>query len=105
MFLVDLCKVCGKYRFHCQCIYDVGETTVTTVPKPTGILARKGVKQVGAVTSAERFSVITMAVAGSAGGDSLPSFFVFSRKNFLDYCNENGPEGNAGSATTSGRMV
>jgi hypothetical protein len=52
-------------------------------------------KQVGAVSSAERGSLVTMAVAGNAAADFFPSFFVFSRKNFRNHCNENGPEGNA----------
>jgi hypothetical protein len=54
MFVADLCKLYVKYTFHCQFIYNVGETTATNVPKVTRILARKGVKQVGAVTFAER---------------------------------------------------
>jgi hypothetical protein len=60
MFFVHLGKVYDKYNFQCQDI-NVDETAVTTVQKPTRIIARKGAKQVRAMTSAERGSLVTMA--------------------------------------------
>jgi hypothetical protein len=83
----------------------VDETAMTTVQEPTRILARKGVKQVGAVTSSERGFLITMAVAVNESGNSIPPFFLFPRKNFRDYFIADGPEGSAGSANNSGWMT
>jgi hypothetical protein len=51
-----------KYNFQYQDIYNVDETAVTTVQKPSRIIIRKGVKQVGVVTSTERGSLVTVAV-------------------------------------------
>jgi hypothetical protein len=82
MFFANLTEVYDRYKFQCQDIYNVDETATTTVQKQTRILATKGVKQVGAVTSSERGSVVTMAVAVCASGNSIPPFFVFPRKNF-----------------------
>jgi hypothetical protein len=39
-----------KTDFQCQDIYNVDETAVTSVQKPTIIIVKKDVKQVGAVT-------------------------------------------------------
>jgi hypothetical protein len=60
------------------------------------------VKQDGAVTSAERGSLVTMAVAVSASGNSIPPFFVFPRKKYRDYFIASG---NAGSVNKSGWMT
>ena len=55
----------------------MNETGVTTVQKPSKVVARKGFKQVGAITSAERGTLVTLATAVSAVGNSIPPFFVF----------------------------
>lgn len=62
------------------------ETGVTTVQKPNKVVARKGLKQVGAITSAERGTLVTLAAAVSGGGNSVPPFFVF-QTDFLDWLN------------------
>jgi hypothetical protein len=68
------------------------------------ILTRKVVKRVGAVTSAERGSLIAMALAEIAIGN-VPPLFVFPRKNLLDCSFANGPEGENGSADKSEWMT
>jgi hypothetical protein len=92
-FFTNLGKVYGEYNFQRQGAYNVDKTAVTTVQKQTMIIERKGAKQVGAVTSAERGSLVTMAVVVSASGNSIPPFCVFPRKNYRDYFIANGPEG------------
>jgi hypothetical protein len=47
------------------------------------------VKQIGTVKAAERGSLVTVAVAGSSSGNSIPPFFVFTRKNVRNYFSEN----------------
>ncbi|KAG5869764.1 hypothetical protein JTB14_009735 [Gonioctena quinquepunctata] len=47
-------EVLDRYKFESQDIYNVDEMGITTVQKPDRIISRKGVKQVGYVTSAER---------------------------------------------------
>ncbi|CAK1593710.1 unnamed protein product [Parnassius mnemosyne] len=64
-----------RYKFEPKDIWNMDETGVTTVQKPSKILAQKEIKQVGAVTSAERGRLVTVAVAINAQGGHIPSFF------------------------------
>ena len=77
---------------------------MTTVHRPDRIVASKGTKQVGAITSAERGTLVTVAVAVSASGTLVPPMFVFPRAKFRDYFIANGPYGCVGSANRSGWM-
>ena len=45
--------------------------------KPCRIVAKRGMKQVGFITSAERGTLVTVAFAVSAIGNRIPLFFVF----------------------------
>ena len=60
-------------------IWNMDETGITTVHRPSGIIARRGRKQIGALTSGERGTLVTMALAVSATGASIPPYFVFPR--------------------------
>jgi hypothetical protein len=102
MFFANLGKVYDKHNFQCQDNYNVDETSVTTLKKPTRIRARKGGKHVGAMSSTERGSLVTMTLAISASGNSIAPFFVFPRKNYRGFFIANEPECNAGSANKSG---
>ncbi|XP_049766151.1 uncharacterized protein LOC126095391 [Schistocerca cancellata] len=104
-FFTNLSEVYVGYKFQCQEVYNVDEAAVTTVHTPAKIVATKGIKQVGAITSAERGTLVTVALSVNASGNSIPPFFVFPRKNFRDYFLRNGPEGSAGSANKSGLMT
>jgi hypothetical protein len=77
---LNIVRICDKYKFQLLDVYNVDETAITTVQNPNVILARKGVKQVEAMTFSERGSLVTMAVAVSASGNSIPPFFVFPKK-------------------------
>ncbi|XP_059911550.1 uncharacterized protein LOC132460708 [Gadus macrocephalus] len=63
-----------------------------------------GQKQVGSVTSAERGTLVTVALAGNAQGDLVPPFFIFPRKRFKDHFLRGGPVGFAGSGNPTGWM-
>ena len=52
---------------------------------PDRVVAQMGQKQVGSVTSAERGTLVTVALAGNAQGDLVPPFFIFPRKRFKDH--------------------
>lgn len=80
------------------------ETGVTTVQIPDRVVARKGVKQVGRIVSAERGTLVTLAVAVSATGYLVPPFFVFPRKKFKNNFLIGGPPGCAGACNRSGLM-
>ncbi|XP_030767511.1 uncharacterized protein LOC115891224 [Sitophilus oryzae] len=58
-FFNNLEKVMDKYKFKPKDIYNVDETGITTVQKPNRIVTKKGTRQVGALTSAERGTLVT----------------------------------------------
>ncbi|XP_039969931.1 uncharacterized protein LOC120781765 [Bactrocera tryoni] len=61
------------------------ETGCPTVPtKPVKTIARKGQKQVGSSTSAEKGTNVSLALAVSASGQSIPPFFLFPRVNMKE---------------------
>lgn len=63
-------------------MYNLDETGVTSVQTPGKVLAAKGSKQVGQVTSAERGDLVTLCCIIDALGNSIPPFFIFPRVNF-----------------------
>lgn len=77
---------------------------LTTTQKPDRVVARKGLKQIGRVTSQERGNLVTIVAAVSATGNSVPPFFIFPRVHFRDHFLNNGPPGSAGAANPSGWM-
>lgn len=93
-------------RLKCQPqnIYNIDETGVTTTQKPSRVIAVKGTKQVGAITSQERGTLVTVCLAVNAIGNAVPPFFVFPRKNFQPHFVRDGPPGCDGSGNKSGWM-
>ena len=77
---------------------------MTTLHRPDRIVEPKGTKQVGAITSVEKGTLVTVAVAVSASGTLVPPMFGFPRAKFTDYFIPNGPYGCVGSANPSGWM-
>lgn len=53
------------------------ETGITTVQKPDRFVVRKGMKQIGRVTSSEKGTLVTLAFEVSVGGNTAPLYFVF----------------------------
>lgn len=64
-FYDNLATVMDRYKFEPQNIYNVDETGITTVQKPDRLIARRGTRQVGSVTSGERGTLVTVAFAYS----------------------------------------
>ena len=83
-------------------IWNVDETGISTVHVPPKILAKKGQKQVGQMTSAERGNNVTMISAVNAGGGYMPPMLIFPRKHFKDFMLKGAPEGTLGGANPSG---
>lgn len=101
-FFNNLSQVYEKYKFGCQDVWNIDETGVTTVQRPDKIIASKGVKQVGAATSGERGSLVTLVYAVSASGNTVPPLLIFPRKYFKDHFVSDGPPGCIGTANPSG---
>lgn len=105
MFYDNLAKVIDKYTFQAKDIWNMDETGVTTVQEPENVVARCGVRQVGAVTSGERGTLVTVACAGNALGNMIPPMFIFPRVHFKEHFIRDGPPGCIGAANKSGWML
>ena len=104
-FYTKLASVIDRHKLTGAQIYNVDETGITTVQKPRSIVAPKGVKQVGALTSGERGALVTMCLSVNAIGNVIPPMLVFPRINYRDYFLRDGPPCSIGVANKSGWMV
>lgn len=104
LYFQKLGEVLERYKLEPKDIWNLDETGVTTVQKPRNIVASKGMKQVGAITSAERGQLVTVCGAVSAIGNSIPPMFIFPRRHFKDHFIRDGPTGSCGTANPSGWM-
>lgn len=61
-------------------IYNVDETGISVVPKSgSKVVARRGRKQVGGLTAAERGETVTAEICMSASGAFMPPMLIFPR--------------------------
>ncbi|XP_047129342.1 uncharacterized protein LOC124809333 [Hydra vulgaris] len=102
VFFDKLGEVMDIYKFSASQIWNVDETSVSTVVKPSKIVAAKGKRNVGAMTSGERGTNVTMVTAVSGSGNTVPPMYVFSCKNYKDYFINNGPPDCIGVGNGSG---
>ncbi|XP_065675833.1 uncharacterized protein LOC136092041 [Hydra vulgaris] len=104
VFFQKLSDVLDRNHFSASNIYNVDETGITTVQKPNKVIARKGIKQVGALTSQEHGTLVTIVLAVNACGNSVPPMFLFPRKKFFDHFIRDGPNECIGASNGSGWM-
>ena len=97
----NLEEVMKRHKFGPHQIYNVDETGVTTVHRPDKVIASRGSKQVGQVTSGERGTLVTLCCAVNALGNSLPPFFVFPRVYYKDTMLNGAPPG----SKADGRLI
>lgn len=102
VFYDNLEEVMSKYNFQPDRIYNFDETGKSIVQKPQMILAKKGMKRVGAVTSAERGKNHTVACAVSASGHYIPPMFIFPRVRMSPSLTIGGPPGSIYKTSKSG---
>ncbi|KAJ8362735.1 hypothetical protein SKAU_G00115660 [Synaphobranchus kaupii] len=99
-FFDNLANVLGRHPFTASTVWNVDETGISSVQVPDTVVA----EQDGAVTSAGRGQLVTMALAVSAEGLTIPPHFVFPRKKLHPLLLRNGPAGSVGTANGSGWM-
>jgi len=58
-------------------IWNMDETGITNVQRPSKIIATKGQRTVGKVKSGERGTTVTVVCAMSAAGSFLPPMFIY----------------------------
>ncbi|XP_071849890.1 uncharacterized protein [Apostichopus japonicus] len=69
-----------EHHFEPHNIYNVDETGMSTVQgKPSKIIAKKGRRQVGTLTSAERGTLVTAEICINVTGSFVPPLFIFPR--------------------------
>ncbi len=101
-FYDNLFSVMEKYEFAAQDIYNAVETGCTTVQKPKQVIAAKGRKQVGSVTSQERGGLVAVTYSINAAGNNIPPMFIFPRVNYHENFIRGAPPGSIGVASRSG---
>ncbi|KAI0236606.1 hypothetical protein LSAT2_012836 [Lamellibrachia satsuma] len=83
-------------------LWNMDESGLTAVHKPGRIIAKKGQKQVGKITSGERGKTVTILCSINAHGRHSPPFMIFPRKNMNDHLLLGSPPGTVGVPTDSG---
>ncbi|XP_063924691.1 uncharacterized protein LOC135138643 [Zophobas morio] len=92
LYFKSLNEVMEKYNFPPENIYNIDESGLSVVQKrPQKILATKGRKQVGALSSAERGQHLIVVCCMNAMGTFVPPAFIFPRKRMKNELMDNGP--------------
>lgn len=105
-FFQNLDIVASTTKFDPGNICNVDETGFSTIPSKIGkIICSRGIRRVGQIASAESGTMVTMALAVNATGNSILSFFLFPRKNMQSTFLDNASHGAVGYANSSGWMA
>ena len=83
-------------------IFNVDESGMSTVHKPSKIIAQNCSKQIGKLTSAERGKTVTAICCMNPFGNFIPPFFIFPRKRRIPVLMNDAPLGAKGCVSTSG---
>ena len=104
-FFDKLDDLYSRHRYGPEAIYNCDETGLTTVQRPIKVIAAKGSKQVGAVTSQERGQLVTVCCTVNALGNTIPPYMIFPRVIFKTHMLAGAPPGTVGTAYPSGWMT
>ena len=93
----------AKIKNNPSRVYNVDETGVTQVQsKHSRVISLKGKRQVGAITAAERGSLVTIVICMNASGGFVPPMMVFPRKNMKAELLDGAPPGTIAGCHPSG---
>jgi len=87
-----------KGNYSARQIWNMDETGITNVHKPTKILASKSKRQVGKICSGERGNTVTVICAMNAACSYLLPFMIFPCRRMLDILMKGSPPGSVGVA-------
>ena len=94
-----------EHNFDGVRIFNRDKSGFSTVPsKISTVIALRGMRRVDQIASAERGTMVTMALIVSAGGNSIPPFFIFPRQRMETSFLDNVSPGTKGFANGSGWM-
>lgn len=102
IFFDNLKVVLNRNNFEFNNIWNADETGLQTVQRPSKIVANKGRRQVGRVTSAERGTTVTMIIAANACGNTVPPLLIFPRVFNKEHFVSDEPPGCISAAHPSG---
>ncbi|XP_023310354.1 uncharacterized protein LOC111691547 [Anoplophora glabripennis] len=98
--------VLDKYKLGPDRIYNCGETAISSVSKTKfKIISRRGRKQVGSLSSAERGQTVTVKICVSAAGSYMPPMLIFPRKRMKAELLNNSAPGTTSHCNASGWMT
>ncbi|XP_031328936.1 uncharacterized protein LOC116159965 [Photinus pyralis] len=105
-FFECLINVYDRYKFPAGRIFNCDETGLTTVGKKSHskIIAKRGRRQVGAISSAERGQLITAELCFSAAGNYVPPLLIFPRQRMKPELLDGAPPGTIAACHSSGWM-
>ena len=83
-------------------VWNMDETGISNVHKPGNVIATKGARSVGKITSGEKGKTVTVVCATNAAGNYIPPMMIFPRKRMVDSLMHNAPAGAVGLCTTKG---
>ncbi|KAJ3661740.1 hypothetical protein Zmor_006127 [Zophobas morio] len=84
-------EILDKYKFVAHQIYKKDETALSTVHKPSKVIAQKGKHQVGAITSGERGLTTTGIFAMNGAGEFIPPMLIYKRSRLNDALKKGAP--------------
>ena len=76
-FFENLKCLFEKFSCNPSRIFNLDETALSTVQKPSKVLCWKGLKQVGKIVACERGTMVTMCCCVNTVGISLPPVYIF----------------------------
>ena len=95
-------NILTSHNYSPMRVWNVDETGVSTVHKPANIIASKGARAVGKMTSGEKGKTVTVICAMNAAGSYIPPLFIFPRKRMVESLMNSAPTGAVGYCTESG---
>ena len=105
LFFYNLKEVLERNSYQSHQIWNLDETGITTVQRPPKVIAEKGAKQVGQITSFEQGTLVTMCCCVNAVGQSIPPAYIFPRVYYKAHMLNGAPNGSLGLACQSGWMT
>ncbi|KAG8237724.1 hypothetical protein J437_LFUL017026 [Ladona fulva] len=104
-FFKILGEVNSAQQYPPHRIFNVDETSIGTVSsRNSGVLAKKGRRQVGRIVSGERGETTTAVICMSAGGTFVPPMLIFPRKRMKAELTDGAPPGTIFACNSSGWM-
>jgi hypothetical protein len=101
LFFLKYINVLDKHNVGPELIYNVDESRLSTVHIPSRVIATRGSKQVGSVTTGERGVNVTLIACINALGNSIPPALIFPRVHFKIHMLNNASLGMHGTSHPS----